>query len=107
MERRDFFKGMAGTAIGVGGFMSSSTGSFTNHRFSLVPSFKTQIKVTGDDAWLYIECHDVGNFDADSRFIAADAFLAGTIRRVGGRWLFWNMTAGSARPLSADHYYFP
>ncbi|HTH00990.1 MAG TPA: nuclear transport factor 2 family protein [Vicinamibacterales bacterium] len=176
MERRDFFKGMAGTAIGVGGFVNSSalllaqvsgpasaqigeiyqlqadyhraktlqdinlmmslwdpdavltiqgdpgspyiglervqsfylsSGSFTNHRFSLVPSFKTQIKVTGDDAWLYFECHDVGNFDADSRLIAADAFLAGTIRRVGGRWLFWNMTGGSARPLSADHYYFP
>jgi hypothetical protein len=84
-----------------------NSGSFTNRRFSLVPSFKIQIKVSGDEAWLYFECHDVGNFDADSRFIAADAFLAGTIRRVGGRWLFWNMTAGSARPLSADHYYFP
>ena len=24
MERRDFFKGMAGTAIGVGGFVNSS-----------------------------------------------------------------------------------
>jgi len=178
MERRDFFKGMAGTAIGMGGFVSSGalspmlaqvsgpesaqigeiyqlqanyhrakttqdidlmmslwdpdailniqgdpgspyigferlqsfflhSGSFTNHRFSLVPSFKIQIKVAGDEAWLYFECHDVGNFDADSRFIAADAFLAGTIKRVGGRWVFWNMTAGSARPLSADHYYFP
>lgn len=177
MERRDFFRGMAGTAIGFGGFMSSSalspalaqisgpesaqigeiyqlqaayhhakttqdinlmmslwhpdasltiqgdpaspyigldrlqafflnSGSFNNHRFSLVPSFKIQIQVTGVEAWLYFECHDVGNFDADSRFIAADAFLAGTIRRVGGRWLFWNMTAGSARPLSADHYYY-
>lgn len=176
MERRDFFKGMAGTAIGVGAFVNSSalvraqvsgpesaqigeiyqlqanyhraktvqdinlmmslwdpnailtiqgdpnspyigservqsfylnSGSFTNHRFSLVPSFKTQIKVSGDEAWLYFECHDVGNFDADSRFIAADAFLAGTIKRVGGRWVFWNMAAGSARPLSVDHYYFP
>ena len=178
MERRDFFKGMAGTAIGMGGFTSSSalsampaqvsgpesaqigeiyqlqanyhlakttqdinlmmslwdadatltiqgdpsspyigferlqsfflnSGSFKNQRFSLVPSFKIQIKVSGNDAWLYFECHDVGSFDTDSRFIAADAFLAGTIRRVGGRWLFGNMTAGSARPLSADHYYFP
>jgi len=174
MERRDFFKGMAGAAIGVGGFVNSSapslvqvtgpesahigeiyglqanyhqakttqdinlmmslwdpnailtiqgdpsspyigferlqsfflnSGSFTNHRFSLVPSFKIQINVMGDNAWLYFECHDVGNFDTDSRYIAADAFLAGTIRRVGGRWLFWNMTAGSARPLGADHYF--
>ena len=178
MERRDFFRSMAGTAMSIGGYMRSSvpsptlaqvsgpesaqigeiyqlqaayhqakttqdidlmmslwdpdgvlnvqgdpgspytgferlqsfflnSGSFRNRRFSLVPSFKIQIKVTGDDAWLYFECHDVGNFDSDSRFIAADAFLAGTIRRVHGRWLFSNMSAGPARPLSADHYYFP
>jgi hypothetical protein len=167
MERRDFFRGMAGTAISIGGFMNSSALSpllaqvsgpesaqigeiyqlqAAYHRakttqdinlmmslwdpdatliiqgdpaspyigferlqsfFLNSGSFKIQIQVTGVEAWLYFECHDVGNFDTDSRFIAADAFLAGTIRRVGGRWLFWNMTAGSARPLSADHYYFP
>ena len=178
MKRRDLFRGVAGTAMGMGGFMTSSamspalaqvsgpgsaqigeiyqlqaafhrakttqdinlmmslwdwdgilnfqgdpaspyigfdrlqafwlnSGSFRNHRFSLVPSFKLQIEVTGDTAWLYFECHDVGNFDTDSRFIAGDTFLAGTIRHVAGRWLFWNMTAGAARPLNVDHYYFP
>src|SRR6476646_562883 len=30
-----------------------SSGSFTHRRFSLVPSFKTQIDVHGNDAWLY------------------------------------------------------
>jgi len=47
-----------------------------------LPPFKTQIKTTGAEAWLYFECHDVGNFDVDSRCIAADAFLAGTIKRI-------------------------
>ena len=40
-----------------------NSGSFKNHRLSLVPSFKTQITIRGDDeAWLYFECHGVGDF---------------------------------------------
>ena len=81
--------------------------SFTHRRLSLVPSFKTQINVLGDEAWLYFECHDIGNYDLATRFIAGDTFLAGTLRNVGGSWLFANMTAGPSSPLSADHYYFP
>jgi len=88
------------------GFWSRS-GSFTHRRFSLVPSFKTQIGVHGNESWLYFECHDIGDYDLPSRFFAADAFLAGTVRNVGGNWLFWNMTAGKSSPLSFDHYYFP
>ena len=84
-----------------------NSGSFKNRRFSLVPSFKVQINVYGHHAWLYFECHDVGNFDLDNRAIAVDTFLAGTERRVAGQWVFWNMTAGRAFPLSIDHYYFP
>lgn len=84
-----------------------NSGSFTNHRFSLVPSFKTQINVQGDLGSLYFECHDVGNFDQANRFIASDTFLAGTVRKLGGKWVFSNMTAGKAVPLSVDHYYFP
>jgi hypothetical protein len=49
----------------------------------------------------------VGDYDLPSRFIASDSFLAGTIRRVGGSWVFWDMTAGKSFPLSFDHYYFP
>lgn len=83
------------------------SGSFTHRRFSLVPSFKTQIDVQGDQAWLYFECHDVGDFDLPTRSIAADTFLAGTVRKVNGTWVFGDMTAGRAFPLSIDHYYFP
>jgi hypothetical protein len=42
-----------------------------------------------------------------SRFIASDTFLAGTLRKVDDSWVFFDMTAGSAFPLSVDHYYFP
>jgi len=84
-----------------------NSGSFTHRRFSLVPSFKTQIDVQGHQAWLYFECHDVGDFDLATRSIASDTFLAGTVRRVDGNWVFWNMTAGRAAPLAVDHYYFP
>ena len=83
------------------------SGSFSHRRFSLVPSFKTQINVSGDQPWLYFECHDVGDYDLSTRFIAADSFLAGTLRHVGGGWLFADMTAGKSSPLSVDHYYFP
>jgi len=84
-----------------------TTGSFTHHRFSLVPSFKIQIDVHGDEAFFYEECHDVQDFDLSSRFIAADTFLAGTLKKIGGKWAFSNMFGGSASPLSVDHYYFP
>ena len=89
------------------------SGSFTHHRFSLVPSYKTKIEVHGDQAFLYFECHDVGNFSTGSfndptvKTIVNDTFLAGTLRNVGGSWLFWNMTAGPSSPLSYDHYYYP
>ncbi|PYR88306.1 MAG: hypothetical protein DMF84_28675 [Acidobacteria bacterium] len=88
-------------------FFWEHSGSFTHRRFSLVPSFKIQIQVHGNMSSLYFECHDVGDFDLPTRFIASDTFLAGTVRHVGGRWVFWDMTAGRAFPLSADHYSFP
>jgi ketosteroid isomerase-like protein len=84
-----------------------NSGSFTHRRLSLVPSFKTQIDVQGNQAWLYFECHDIGDYDLPSRFIASDTFLAGTVRNLGGSWVFSDMTAGKSAPLSADHYYFP
>jgi hypothetical protein len=84
-----------------------SSGSFTHRRFSLVPSFKTQIDVHGNDAWLYFECHDVGDYDLPTRFIANDSFLGGTVSNVAGNWVFADMTAGKSFPLSVDHYYFP
>jgi hypothetical protein len=83
-----------------------NSGSFRNRRFSLVPSFKIQTDIHGNQAWLYFECHDIGSFDQPNRLIAVDTFLAGTIRSVGGSWLFWDMTAGRAFPLSVEQYYF-
>jgi ketosteroid isomerase-like protein len=89
------------------------SGSFTHFRFSLVPSYKTQIDVHGNEAFLYFECHDIGNFDTGDfaptsvNTIANDSFLAGTLHNVAGAWLFWNMTAGSSFPLSYDRYYYP
>jgi hypothetical protein len=97
----------SGTAA-IRAFFQGS-GSFTHRRLSLVPSFKTQITVghNGDHAWLYFECHDVGDYDLPTRSIAADLFLAGMVRKVQGTWVFSDMTAGKSFPLSVDHYYYP
>ena len=90
-----------------------SSGSFTHLRFSLVPSFKTTIEVHGNQAYLYFECHDIGNFDSGSfndatkKTIINDTYLAGSLRNISSDWVFWDMTAGSSSPLSYDTYYFP
>jgi hypothetical protein len=39
------------------------SGSWKHQRISLVPSFKDQIDVHGDTAFLYFECHDVALSD--------------------------------------------
>jgi hypothetical protein len=83
------------------------SGSFIHRRFSLVPSYKIQIDLHGHEGSLYFECHDVGDYDVPTRFIASDTFLAGTVRRIDGSWVFWTMTAGKAFPLSFERYYFP
>jgi ketosteroid isomerase-like protein len=96
----------------IRGFWQTS-GSFTHHRFSLVPSFKTTIQVHGDQAFLYFECHDVGEFQSGSfgdptqKTIVNDSYLAGTLQHISGTWVFSYMTAGSSSPLSYSTYYFP
>ena len=96
----------------IRGFWQIS-GSFTHHRFSLVPSYKTTIQVHGDEAFLYFECHDVGEFadggfgDPTKKTIVNDSYLAGTLSHIAGTWLFFNMTAGSSSPLFYSTYYFP
>ena|SRR5215472_14757836 len=82
-----------------------NSGSFKNRRFSLVPSYKTRITVRGSEADLYFECHDVADYDLPTRSIVNDTFLAGTLHNVGGKWLFFAMSAGPSTPLSLDHYY--
>jgi len=82
-----------------------NSGSFKNRRFSLVPSFKTRIAVHGNQADLYFECHDVADYDQPTRTIINDTFLTGTLRNVGGKWVFYDMSAGPSTPLSLDRYY--
>jgi len=82
------------------------SGSFTHHRLSLTSSFKIQVAVHGERADLYFECIDIGNFDT-SPVVAGALFAGGTVRKVGGRWVFSDITGGSAFPLSVDHYYIP
>ncbi|MFI5225107.1 MAG: YybH family protein [Candidatus Limnocylindrales bacterium] len=81
-----------------------TTGSWLHQRISFVPSFKDQIRVHGDSAYLYFECHDV---DLATGAVVTHLFNAGTLRRVGGRWLFKDMHFGSAAPLSVDTIYYP
>src|ERR1051325_479537 len=71
-----------------------NSGSWKSRRLSLVPSFKIQIDVrTDDEAWLYFECHDVADYEQSTRSIIADLFMAGTVKNVDGKWLFWDMTS--------------
>ena len=84
-------------------------GSWLHHRLSLVPSFKDQIVVHGNTAFLYFECHDVA-FDTDDPLGPQGAIVThlanfGTIRNVSGSWLFWRMHFGSAAPISVDAIY--
>ena len=82
-----------------------NSGSFKNRRFSLVPSYKTRIAVRDNEADLYFECHDVADYDQPTRNIINDTFLAGTLRNVGGKWVFYDVSAGPSTPLSLDRYY--
>ena len=86
-----------------------TTGSWAHHRMSLVPSFKDQIDVQGNKAFLYFECHDVV-LDANDPAGPVGSLVThltdfGMIRRVSGSWLFWKMHFGPAAPLSVDTIY--
>ena len=81
------------------------SGSFKNRRFSLVPSYKIRIEVRDHEASLYFECHDVADYGQPTRKFISDTFLAGTLRNVSDKWLFYDMSAGPATPLSLDRYY--
>ena len=64
-----------------------------------------EVAVRNNEADLYFECHDVADYDQSTRTIINDTFLAGTLRHVGGKWVFYDMSAGPATPLSLDQYY--
>ncbi len=81
------------------------SGSFKNRRFSLVPSYKTRIAIRSHEADLYFECHDVSDYDSPARNIINDTYLTGTLRNIGGKWVFHDMSAGPSSPLSLTRYY--
>jgi ketosteroid isomerase-like protein len=86
-----------------------NSGSWHHHRISFVPSFKDQIDVHGDTAFLYFECHDVA-LDTNDPGGAQGSVVThltnfGMLRNIGGSWLFWQMHFGSASPLSVDTIY--
>jgi ketosteroid isomerase-like protein len=80
-----------------------ASGSWTSHRMAFAPTFKDQIDVHGDRAWLYLECHDV---ELATGVMVTHLALFGTLRKSGDRWLLWHMTSGQA-PLSVDQIYAP
>jgi hypothetical protein len=82
-----------------------NSGPFKNRRFSLVPSFKTRISGRDTEASLYFERHDVADYDQPARNIISNTYLAGTLRNLSGKWVFYDMSAGPATPLSVDQYY--
>jgi ketosteroid isomerase-like protein len=92
---------------GVRGLFLNS-GSWLHHRISLVTSFKDQIDVQGDTAFLYFECHDVAldtNDVGPQGTIVTHLSNYGTIQNVAGSWLFWQMHFGSSAPISVDTIY--
>jgi ketosteroid isomerase-like protein len=84
-----------------------TTGSFTHQRLSLVPSFKIEIDVHGEEAYLYFECIDIGDYALPTRSIASVLFNAGTVRKIRGRWQFWRMNGGPIATLSVNQYAYP
>jgi ketosteroid isomerase-like protein len=80
-----------------------TTGSWLHRRISFVPSFKDRVEVHGNSAFLYFECHDV---DLATGEVVTHLYNAGTLRNVGGDWLFQDMHFGSAAPLSVDTIYY-
>jgi ketosteroid isomerase-like protein len=86
-----------------------TTGSWKHRRMSLVPSFKDQVDVHGDSAFLYFECHDVSLGDAgDAPYgtIVTHLFNAGTILNIAGSWLFYDMH-GAGITLDVNRIFYP
>ncbi len=64
-------------------FASSAT--FNKNWVGLTPSFRTQVEMHGNTAEVYLEC----DFVDETKQIVSERALHGTVRTVGGHWLFW------------------
>lgn len=83
-----------------------TSGSFNttlNMRESLTPSFKIRVRVHGDTAFLYFECHDV---DEVTGAFVSHLSLGGTVRNVDGHWVFWRMSSGPVTGGWAPNTYY-
>jgi hypothetical protein len=74
-------------------FMASAI--FNNDWIGLTPSFRTKVAIHGDTAQVYLECIFLDATGA----IKAQRALHGTVRKSGGKWLFWKMVNEAAKPL--------
>jgi hypothetical protein len=61
-------------------------------------------RVSGDAAYLYFECIDIGDYALPTRSIASVLFNAGTVRKIRGQWQFWQMNGGHIATLSVNQY---
>jgi ketosteroid isomerase-like protein len=83
-------------------WFKTHAGSFQpqNHWVSLAPSFRTEIKVSGETASLSFECDYVDVNATPKKVVTAELGLSGTVRRFEDTWFFWRM-AGGPKPLVA------
>jgi hypothetical protein len=77
------------------GWFNNVAGPFQNnhHWASLSPAYKTVTEPHGNTADIYFECILVD--PATDKVVGKTAF-GGTAKKVGGEWLFWNITVGPA-----------
>jgi hypothetical protein len=68
---------------------------FNNNWVGLSPSFRSEISVEGNTAEVYLECI----FLDETKTVRAERALWGTVRKSGGKWLFWKMSNTGAASL--------
>ncbi|MFN0128152.1 MAG: hypothetical protein ACKV19_15860 [Verrucomicrobiales bacterium] len=68
---------------------------FNNNWISLSPTFRTEVEIHGNTAEIYLECIFVNQADT----VAAKRALSGTLKKVRGKWLFWDMETNPSSPL--------
>jgi len=80
---------------GVRDFFANTSGAFKHYWVSLAPAFKTQFDIHGNTANIYFECH-YADPSVTPYVLKSDVSATGTAKKVNGRWVLWNIVAGSA-----------
>ena len=76
-------------------FFANHSGAFKNNWVSLAPAFKTEFDIHGNTADIYFECH-YADPSATPYVLRSDLSATGTVKKVNGTWLFWNIVAAAA-----------